>query len=81
MEAYIRGTVHSANGLSGGCCIGQVVDEELRVVGVAGLRVADASVMPTIVGAQLALPTTAIAERAARLIASSGGAQGGKLAA
>ena len=23
VEAYIRGTVHSANGLSGGCCIGQ----------------------------------------------------------
>lgn len=80
VEAYIRGTAHSANGLSGGCCIGRVVDDQLRVAGVAGLRVADASVMPTIVGSQLALPTTAIAERAARLIASSGGAQSGKLA-
>jgi len=32
------------------------------------LRVADASVMPRIPGAQLALPTTALAERAAKLI-------------
>jgi len=38
------------------------------VHGVHGLRVADASVMPSIPGAQLALPTTMIAERAAKLI-------------
>ena len=57
----------------------QVVDEDLRVAGVAGLRVADASVMPSIVGGQLALPTTAVAERAAKLIKLDG-AQSGKLA-
>ena len=56
----------------------QVVDENLRVAGVAGLRVADASVMPTIVGGQLALPTAAVAERAAKLIRLDG-AQSGKL--
>ena len=71
VEAYIRRTLHSSNGLSGGCCIGRVVDDELRVHGVAGLRVADASVMPHIVGSQLALPTTAIAERGASLIAAT----------
>jgi len=68
VETYIRRTLHSANGLSGGCCIGAVVDSVLRVHGVHGLRVADASVMPSIPGAQLALPTTMIAERAAKLI-------------
>ena len=71
VEAYIRRTLHSANGLSGGCCIGRVVDDELRVHGVAGLRVADTSVMPRIVGSQLALPTTAIAERGAFFIAAA----------
>ena len=71
VEAYIRRTLHSANGLSGGCCIGRVVDDELRVHGVAGLRVADASVMPRIVGSQLALPTTAIAERGASFIVAA----------
>ena len=71
VEAYIRRTLHSANGLSGGCCIGRVVDDELRVHGVAGLRVADGSVMPHIVGSQLALPTTAIAERGASFIVAA----------
>ena len=68
LEEYIRQTLHSANGLSGGCCIGSVVDEQLRVKGVGGLRVADASVMPRIPGGQLTLPTTMIAERAARMV-------------
>jgi len=68
ISLYIASTLHSANGLSGGCCLGRVVDAELKVIGVQGLRVADASVMPRIPGAQLALPTTALAERAAKLI-------------
>lgn len=68
LDTYIRSTLHSANGLSGGCCIGSVVDQELKVKGVAGLRVVDASVMPSIPGAQLALPTAMIAERAATFI-------------
>jgi hypothetical protein len=55
VDAYIRETLHSANGLSGGCCLGHVVDEQLRVRGIRGLRVVDASVMPRIPGAQLAL--------------------------
>ena len=68
---YVRQTLHSANGLSGGCCLGRVVDGELNVLGVQGLRVADASVMPSTPGAQLALPTLMVAERAARMIVSS----------
>jgi choline dehydrogenase len=46
-----------------------VVDPELRVCGIQGLRVADASIMPTIVSANTNANVLAIAERAAALIA------------
>ena len=48
-----------------------VVDSELRVFGVEGLRVADASVMPTITSGNTNSPTLMIAERAAELILQS----------
>jgi len=45
-----------------------VVDHELRVHGVAGLRVVDASVMPTITSGNTNSPTLMIAEKGAELI-------------
>ena len=45
-----------------------VVDSELRVRGVAGLRIADASVMPSITSGNTSSPTLMIAERAAELL-------------
>ncbi|MYU10940.1 choline dehydrogenase [Streptomyces sp. SID8361] len=56
----------------GTCAMGTgeaaVVDPELRVHGTAGLRVVDASVMPTVASGNINAPTVMIAEKAADLI-------------
>lgn len=70
----MRKSVHSANALVGSCKMGKasdplaVVDSQLRVRGVGGLRVCDASIMPTLPGGQTASSTLAIAEKAADLL-------------
>jgi choline dehydrogenase len=55
------------------CRIGSVVDADLRVRGVAGLRVADASVMPSVVSGNINAACIMIGEKAAELIAADHG--------
>ena len=72
---YVRASVVTLYHPVGTCAMGSesrwnsVVDPELRVRGVTGLRVVDASVMPTVPRGNTNAPTIAIAERAADLIA------------
>jgi choline dehydrogenase len=72
VRAFIRNRSDSYHHQVGSCKMGQddmaVVDPHLRVYGVAGLRVADASVMPTIVTGNINTGVVMIAEKAADLI-------------
>lgn len=69
---YIRATAKSMMHLVGTCAMGKgdlaVVDDHLRVHGVSGIRVIDASIMPTIISGNIDTATIMIAERAADLI-------------
>jgi choline dehydrogenase len=67
-EEYVRATVRNYFHPAGTCAIGAVVDERCRVLGVEGVVVADASVMPTIPRANTNLTTAAIAERVSELL-------------
>jgi choline dehydrogenase len=72
LDAYIRDTVVVAMHPVGTCAMGQgeqsVVDPQLQVIGVDGLRVVDASVMPTVPGANTNASVVMIAEKASDLI-------------
>jgi choline dehydrogenase len=73
--SYVRAHAETLYHPVGSCKMGQdassVVDEKLQVHGVAGLRVADASVMPKIVRGNTNAPVMMIAEKAVRMILES----------
>ena len=68
IHEFLRRNTQTSYHAAGSCAMGLVTDAELRVLGVDGLRVADASVMPRLVSGNTNAPTIAIAERAADLI-------------
>jgi choline dehydrogenase len=72
IDDYIRARAEADYHSVGTCKMGSdtmaVVDSRLRVHGTDGLRVVDASVMPTLVGGNTNMPVIMIAEKAADLI-------------
>jgi choline dehydrogenase-like flavoprotein len=74
LDTYIASTIHTANALVGTCRMGRsddplaVCDSQMKVIGIKGLRVCDASVMPKLPGGQSGAATVMIAERASTMI-------------
>ena len=74
LDAYIRQTGYTVHHPVGTCRMGaasdatSVVDPQLRVIGIEGLRVADASVMPSVIGGNTNAPSVMIGERAADFV-------------
>jgi choline dehydrogenase len=68
LEAYVRATSFPTNHPMGSCRMGLVVDDSLRVIGIPGLRVADASVMPRHVSGNINACVMMIGEKASDLI-------------
>ena len=72
IEAFVRQTGVSNHHPSSTCAMGTgtntVVDPRLRVHGIAGLRVADASIMPSVVAGNTNAPSIMIGEKAAAMI-------------
>ncbi len=72
IDDYIRAAAFSFYHPSGTCMMGRVVDAELRVHGLDNVRVADTSIMPTLVTGNTNAPAIMIGERAAQLIRDAG---------
>jgi choline dehydrogenase len=68
LDGWIGAHLTTAVHLSGSAAIGPVVDGQLRVHGVTGLRVADTSVLPTVPRRGTAATAVAIGEKAAELL-------------
>lgn len=78
LDAYVRDKVHGSWHASGTCRMGDaaddgaVIDPHARVIGVQGLRVVDASIMPRIPRANTNIPTIMAGEKIAATILAGG---------
>jgi choline dehydrogenase-like flavoprotein len=74
LMAFVQRTAQTLYHPTSTCAIGSVVDPRLRVLGLHGLRVVDASVMPSVIRGNTNAPTIMIAEKAVDLIRKDAGA-------
>jgi choline dehydrogenase len=85
IRRYVRDTAITYHHQVGTCRMGTdeaaVVDPLLRVHGVEGLRVADASIMPTVTTGNTNAPSIMIGERAAEFVAGAPAPRAGERAA
>jgi choline dehydrogenase len=68
IDAFVRKLVQPSHHQCGTCAIGRVVDPQLRVFGVEGLRVIDTSVMPEVNQGNTNAPATMVGEKGADLV-------------
>jgi choline dehydrogenase len=71
IRAFVRRRTHSIFHASGTCAIGRVVDDDLKVMGIEGLRIADVSVMPKVGRGAPNASAIMIGEHAADLVSGA----------
>jgi choline dehydrogenase-like flavoprotein len=71
IDAHVRQLAYTTFHPAGNATMGDVADSDLKVVGIEGLRVVDASVLPVPLACHLQVPLYALAEQAADIILAS----------
>jgi len=72
IDARVRRAANTFYHPAGSAAMGSVVDTDLKVYGIGGLRVVDASILPVAICAHYQVPVYALAEQAADIIKNAG---------